>query len=593
MLFISKDELALFKKVLKTLIEFKPQFIVLFIVTVCGSIVELIPLYYNGKVIDYIVQRNINQIISVAIIILVLFIISSVFSYFETYLSSYMLNKANCILKNRLFSHIIKIKINYFEKKQVGEYISRLEGDVGTISSFFIQDILKVIIDILSLIVSGFFIFKISPVMSVLILLSFPISAIIYFFFGKKIRINHEKAKKINDNYYSFVQEVFYGIREIKNLKSEKHMENKFEIFMDTILKLQTRLVKINIFSGLCGNAISTIVNLMLIIVGAYLIIYGHLTIGLYVAFNSYMNKFMSSLYSITAMNINIQQTIVSLKRMNDILDTEIDDYTDYGKNLIEFSGRVKIKELFFKYDTNMESTLEGVNLVLPPKSISAIVGLSGCGKTTLLNILNRFYDSFNGEIYFDEMELRDINLNSIRSNVSYIEQNPMMFNTSIKENLLYANPNATDSEIHAACEKANISNFINDLPDKYDTIINKNIISGGQRQRLAIARAILKNSKLYLFDEITSDLDGESENIILKTINQLAADSTVLIIAHRLSTVINIPNIFVLDGGKISDMGDHDKLIKESYIYKRLFKDQWNEYIKKIEIKGDENDNS
>lgn len=338
----------------------------------------------------------------------------------------------------------------------------------------------------------------------------------------------------------------------------------------------------VSTFAGLINNTIINLSEWIIIGYGSWLIIYRNFSAGSYVSFNSYLSELLNSIQKVLSLNIEVQTTIVSINRILEIIGIDTEDYNN-KINLDIIDGDIKIENLNFAYSLKEDYLIKDLSVRIKPNSICAFVGLSGCGKSTLFDLLVRFLEYDKGSISIDGFSIKDLNLKSLRKNVSYIQQENFIYNFSIKENLLLGSPNATMGEIVNACKLANIDSFIDSLPDKYDTLINEkgNSLSGGQKQRLAIARSILRNSKIFLFDEVTSALDGESEYLITESLMELSKNHTVIMIAHRLTTLINIPQIYVFDKGKIVDKGNHEYLIKNSSLYKRLYEKQWNNYGK------------
>lgn len=356
----------------------------------------------------------------------------------------------------------------------------------------------------------------------------------------------------------------------------EGNVLKKFIMFSE---QFSDNNMKTSIISSLAGSVNTVIISLsdwIIVLAGAWLIITDKLSIGSYVAFNGYLGKFLNSIQSIISLNLTIQRTVVSMERIYYFFDTESEKYGQPLNDIIQ-SGQIRVNNLSFNYNKASQETLKNISINIPSNSISAIVGFNGCGKSTLFNLLVRLYEHKKGSILFDDKPIEEMSLIDLRHNIAYIHQEPFLFNTSIKNNLLLVQPEATIEEIKEACCKAYIDEFICNLPEKYETLIGYGGIklSGGQKQRLSIARAILKKPKILLLDEITSDLDGESEYFIMKCINDLSKEHTILMIAHRLTSIVNLPKIYVINDGEIVDEGTHNELLERCEVYSRLFKNQ------------------
>ncbi|APQ73754.1 ABC transporter ATP-binding protein [Clostridium botulinum] len=567
---------------LKYIRPYKYKIIMLYLVSIISMIIEMTPMYIIGKVIDFALAKQFEKIIYSIFLLMIIFIITSILSFIETYLNNLINIKLTYEIKKDIFYHIESLPISRLNEFRTGDLISRIQGDINAIPKFYLNSILDAFLSILKCIISILFIFKISISMSIISLCSFPFSFLIYFLFGKKIKIITQKGKKLSDDYYSFIQQSLASIRDIKILTVEKLFHKKHKILLDKVADNSMNSSIVSTFAGLINNTIINLSEWIIIGYGSWLIIYRNFSAGSYVSFNSYLSELLNSIQKVLSLNIEVQTTIVSINRILEIIGIDTEDYNN-KINLDIIDGDIKIENLNFAYSLKEDYLIKDLSVRIKPNSICAFVGLSGCGKSTLFDLLVRFLEYDKGSISIDGFSIKDLNLKSLRKNVSYIQQENFIYNFSIKENLLLGSPNATMGEIVNACKLANIDSFIDSLPDKYDTLINEkgNSLSGGQKQRLAIARSILRNSKIFLFDEVTSALDGESEYLITESLMELSKNHTVIMIAHRLTTLINIPQIYVFDKGKIVDKGNHEYLIKNSSLYKRLYEKQWNNYGK------------
>lgn len=573
---LTDNEKILFKRTLTYFNPFKFHIIGLYFITIVTTILELLPTYYIGKIIDYIVSRSYQGVIDTLLILLIIFLVNSALSFAETYLNNLLKNRIALIIKNDFFAKIVKLPTNIFDEIRVGEFISRIEEDTAIIARFYIEDILNILLSLVTVIVTGYFIFKLSTSLSLIAMATFPFTFLIYYLFGRKIKKYNWEGRKIKDNYFSFIQETLSSIREVKCLTIEANVSNRFVQYSKQFFANSMNVSIASTFSGLFNLTISTVSDWIIIAYGAWLIIGDKLSIGSFVAFNGYISKFLNGIQKIISTNLTIQATSVSLERIYYLLDTEGENDTA-GLDIPIINGDITIKGLKFNYQNSVEEPIQNLSLKIEPNTLDAIVGLNGCGKSTLLNLLVRLYEKKDGEIYIDGIPIENFNLKTLRQNVAYIRQEPYLFNASIYENLLLANPLAAFNEIQDACKKAYIHDYILNLPEKYQTILGEGgaILSGGQKQRLSLARAILKKSKILLLDEVTSDLDGESEFYIMKSIHELSKDHTVLMVTHRLSSLVDSSKILVMNGGVIEDNGTHEELADRSDIYRRLFRER------------------
>lgn len=395
--------------------------------------------------------------------------------------------------------------------------------------------------------------------------------------FGWILRRKEWEMRKFNDNYFSFLNEFFTGIREVKLLHIEDVTKGRFVNLAKKIFDLRLNIDVTRALSNLSTLWLYNISSLVVMGVGGYLIISGSLTMGVYVAFNNYAGQFNSSLGRIAELNVSIQETLVALER----IFTLIDNFTLPTERIDgvipeRISGKVQIKDIAFGYEPEIP-ILHDISCTIQPNQITAIVGISGSGKTTLLNLLLRLYQPSMGEILLDDYPISALHLDYLRQEIAVVSQEPYLFNMSIRDNLRLARMDATDENIKAAADQAYIHHFIMGLPEGYETVIGERGLglSGGQKQRLAIARAILKGAKIILFDEATSALDSEAEEHIHEILRDLAKNHTIIVVAHRLQTVINAQQIIVLADGEIVGVGNHQSLIQSNHEYQRLYLSQ------------------
>lgn len=586
------EKAATLKKSILYLKEYKYKIAILTVVTISANLIELMPPYLSGKIIDYVTNNKIQEVKKTIILLIIIFFLSMFLSFIETYLSASINNNIICDIKKDIFYKITSFNFSEFYNYRNGDLISRLENDAGVISNFYTNELVKIFIEVVTAVISCVYIFKISVSMSLIGIISMPIYYVIYFFLGKKMKNIEVKIKRLNDNYFSFVNDALKGIKDIKSLNSEGYVNSKYCTFMNKFYHISMRHKIIDIFAALTSVTSNTVTNIVIMAVGCIKILNKTLTIGLYVSFNAYMQKFIDSVGNIMNVNVSIQEVLVASQRIQELLNKKSEDLKCIKGNY-DIKGNIYIKDLCFKYNEN-ENLINNLDLRFQENSIYGIVGPSGCGKSTLLNIIMRFYDYDKGNIYFDDKDIKKQDLEFIRRNITYVQQEPLLFNGTIKENLLMGNLEASDNDIIDACKKSYIHCFINKLPLKYDTVIGKDGMnfSRGQKQRIALARGILKNSKIILLDEITSGLDGESEGYIVKTIDKLSCDHTVIVVSHQLSTIIDIPQIFVMDQGNIVGIGNHQQLIGSCKVYRKLFLNQWLEFnkedIKQIKVLND-----
>ncbi len=572
--FFKQEDINLLKRALKYVFSYKTKFIMAF-VCILGSIgIGIVQPLFWGGILDSFFKKSIDSAIPNIVYTLIFGILASILSYLQSYVFSSLNQNIIFDLKRDMYKAILDLPVKAYDELNNGELMSRLHGDSGEVANAITGTLINSVVDVIRLIAVGITVFTISVKLALIVVITFPITFLIFNKYGKKIRAGNKNLSQVNDKYYSESGQTIWGIREVKSLGIKKY---KFEAFIKVANKLKEMIVAV-ILLGAKSQALSDIVNhltsIAVVFVGGVFVVNGSLNIKYFIAFNSYSGQFSGSLLSISKFNLNLQQVMNSLERIFFLIDGLSYSHEEIGeKSIHNITGEINFENVSFSYD-NQVSVLDDVTINIPSKSRTAIVGSSGSGKTTIFNLLLRLYQPCTGNIFIDHTDLNEIKEEDLRRHVSVVRQEPVLFMISIKENLLLANPDATQQEIENACKKAYIHEYIESMPNKYNSIVGENGVnlSGGQKQRIAIARALLKKSKIILFDEATSSLDNESQFYIKKAIDALAEDCTVVLIAHRLSTIIEADVIYVLENGKIVGRGNHHSLIHTNKVYKHLY---------------------
>ena len=572
--FLKQEDITLLKRALKYVFSYKTKFVLAFVCIIGGIGIGIAQPLFWGGILDSFFQKSMAGAIPNIVYSLLLGILASIISYLQSYIFSSLNQNIIFDLKRDMYKAILDLPVKAYDEINNGELMSRLHGDAGEVANAITNTLINTVVDIIRLIAVGITVFTISIKLAMIVIITFPISFYIFNTYGKKIRAGNKQLSKLNDKYFSDSGQTIWGIREVKSLGIKK---DKFESFTQIASKLKEMIITV-ILLGAKSHALSDIVNhityIAVVLVGGMFVVNGSLDIKYFIAFNSYSGQFSGSLLSISKFNMNLQQVMNSLERIFHLIDGLTYSPEKFGEKSIDNStGEIKFENVSFSYESQI-NVLDNVTINIPAKSRTAIVGSSGSGKTTVFNLLLRLYQPCNGHIFIDHTEVNEIKEEDLRRHISVVRQEPVLFTVSIKENLLLANPDASQQEIESACKRAYIHDYIESLPDKYNSVIGENGVklSGGQRQRIAIARALLKKSKIILFDEATSSLDNESQFYIKKAIDTLAEDCTVVLIAHRLSTIIEADVIYVMDKGKVVGRGNHHSLIHTNKVYKNLY---------------------
>lgn len=581
------DNLKLLKRSLKFISPYKFKFSLALLAIITVTALGLIQPILWGKILSKLFEKAFYEGLKFILILLALYTFRYLVSFFQDYMLSFINENIILDIKKDLYLKILNLPVKAFDDIRVGEFISRIQGDTSEIADIITRQFLSTLVDILRVISIGVIVFTISIKLSIIVLLVFPISYFVFTKFGKILREKNKLLSKELDGYYGSLNESLTGIREIKCLGVKDYKFNQFSNMVSTIKSKKIELTLLNSISIIIMNMLGLFSSIGVLSVGGYFIYKGYLTIEYYVAFSSYSSEFSSSLMNITKLNSSLQKMFNSLERIFTLMDNlnyENDTFGDIEDH--EIKGTIEFKDVTFEYNKGTPA-LNNVSFLIENNKKTAIVGASGSGKTTIFNLINRFYKIKSGEITIDGINISEFTEQTLTGKIAVVRQNPFIFNESIMDNLKLANHAATDEDIFNACKSAYIHDYISSLPNGYNTKVGENgvTLSGGQKQRLAIARALLKSTSIILFDEATSALDNESQHYIKKAINDLSKDRTIIIIAHRLSTIIDCDNILVLENSKIVGSGSHEFLIKNNNIYKRLYEAEVDNLLEKATL--------
>ena len=488
-----------------------------------------------------------------------------------------MLSKLESVLTRKLEFYTYKKAINLpavaFEKMSSGEIINRITNDADTLSFVFLR-LLNMVTAFVTSMVLLVYIFINSWIIGLEIIV---IVVILYFVIKKYnpiLESIHKDRKKEQDKFISLTNESIRGIREIKTLGVKNNLINNAINIVRVLYDKSSREIDTKKNFDIMTNLLKSILECGVLATCIVLLYYNQVSLTFLVAMTYYVYRFTNMIENVNELIQTYQSVKVSVSRVNDILDNRLFNDEKFGlKELEDVRGVIKFDKVSFAYPDEGD-TLNNFNLLVEPNKKVAIVGVSGQGKSTLFNLLTRIFDVNKGKILIDDVNIKELKEDELRKNISIIRQEPFIFNRSIKENFLIVDENLTLDEIRKYCKMAYLDDYIMSLPKGYDTILGEGGVnlSGGQKQRLSIARTLARNSKIILFDEATSALDNNSQNYIKKTIDDLVCDHTVIIVAHRLSTIMDADVIHVVDKGKVVATGKHKELLKTCELYKNLY---------------------
>ena len=473
-----------------------------------------------------------------------------------------------------LYKKIDNLPCVAFEDIGVGEYINRLYNDTDRIMSL-LNNLIKLLCKSISAFVLLYITFTISVILGLEIILFCLGMGFISYKFFPKIKKTQEEIKKSTDQYVKDATENITGIREIKALGIKKQTENKIFTELSNIFKKEKKIRNYEVWYYSLNNFMYFGLQFIIFYTAGKMFVAGDIAYAIFAMLDAYVWRLDEVVESLSDFGVNYNKVAVSLKRIDEIVNNRLYEDEKYGnKELSNSKGIITFNNVSFHYRDNEMDAIKNFNLTIVPNKKIAIVGRSGNGKSTIFNLLLRYFDVNEGSITLDNINIQELSEESLRNNISIIRQNPFLFNLSIMDNFRLVKENVTKQEVIEVCKKAYIHEYINSLKDGYDTIIGEGGVnlSGGQKQRLAIARTLLLNTKVILFDEATSALDNESQNYIKKTMDDLVSDHTIVIVAHRLSTIVDADIIHVINKGHVIASGKHKDLLKTSDVYKKLY---------------------
>ena len=527
---------------------------------------------------DIFINKNVHMLYIIPVVVILLYLIKGIFDFLQSYFIGYIGQRIITDIRKELFENIIFLPMKYFNKTPTGTIISRLLYDVSLLQSAVTNSVSGLIKDgvtVISLIVVAFIR---EPVLASITLYVLPIAVLPVIKLGKKSKKVSKKNQEQAGGISTTAHESITGIKVVKAFLSEKIEIQKFvkenEQFFKTIMKK----IKYRALSSPLMELIGAFAAAFVIWYGGFQVIKGNSTPGVFFSFLTAVFMMYQPIKGISKKNFQLQESIAAAERIFTLIDKEKE--MDTGTiEFSEFKEGIRFKNVYFKYSEDEDYAIKNINMIIEKNKKVALVGESGGGKSTIIQLIPRFYDVDKGEILIDDINIKNYTLKSLRKNISLVSQDIILFNDTIENNIKYGKPDATFEEVVEAARAANAYDFIMNLPDGFKTNIGEKGVrlSGGEKQRISIARAFLKNAPILLLDEATASLDSESEKEVQKALENLLIGKTALIIAHRLSTIVNCDLIYVLKNGEIVESGTHNELLKKDGEYARLYKMQFN----------------
>tara|TARA_Y100000588_G_scaffold393423_1_gene509353 strand:- start:1927 stop:3699 length:1773 start_codon:yes stop_codon:yes gene_type:complete len=568
------------KKLLKFVRPYQRRLTVAFAITVSLTAIQMTPPLLMKFIVDEIIVGGQWSLLEFFLFLtLVVPVTASGLRVLNTYTISVISHRLIMDIRQTMYRHMLSLSLRFYDQMGTGKIMSRVMGDVATVRSMVTMRMLSIVTDFVTFWVAIGLCLGLNWRLGTILIVLLPLYLFNYFGWRGGIRVSIRAWRAKMDRVSVGLQERLSGVQLVKAYGKERRENRAFaEETRGTFEQsMQTATYRAGYSAGVW--AVSGLRNTIVFCMGCYFVIQGEMTYGGVMAFLAYAMRVFQPVLNLTQEALRFEQMMISVDRIYEVLDYEVDvvEKPD-APNLGPVAGAVEFEDVRFEYNED-EPVIKGVSLKIEPGEMVALVGQTGCGKTTLTSLLMRFYDVSDGAIRIDGHDIRDVRLRSLRTQIGQVLQDSVLFDASIRENLVYGNPDATEADIIAAARVGEIHEFIIRTADGYDTILGDEGIklSVGEKQRLAIARAVLTDPGILILDEATSSLDSLSEALIQKAMANVLEGRTSFVIAHRLSTIVNADKIVVMDSGKIVEVGDHETLLeKPDGRYKELYEQQF-----------------
>ncbi|MFJ7829807.1 ABC transporter ATP-binding protein [Peribacillus sp. NPDC097284] len=532
-----------------------------------------IPQLTQYTIDDVIPGKEYGSLIWVGIGILIAAILLTLLNYLNGYIVSKVGQKAIMNLRNEMYDHIQKLDMKFFDKNRTGDLMSRLMNDVNLLQQLISSSMLQVITDTVTFFAIAIYMLFINWKLTVVLLITFPFMFYLTRVFGKRIRLSFRSVQSSAGDVSNQLQDSLSGIRLIQSFTNEEFESKRFADRNHENTVANIKSVRLRSMFGPLIDLMNNLGLIAVIVFGAWQVMQGEFTIGLIVAFLAYLRLLQSPIRNFSRVISIVQQSAAAFERITEIMETQpgIQDKKT-AINVPKITKQIEFQGIDFAYVEGVP-VLRNLNLMIKAGQVTALVGSSGAGKSTITSLLIRFYDPQQGTIKMDGHDIRDLTLKSLRSQMGVVSQDIILFTGTIRDNITYGKLDATDEEIIEVAKAAYAHDFIKTFPKGYDSQIGERGVklSGGQKQRIAIARALLKNPQIIILDEATASLDTESEHLIQEALSNLLENRTSIVIAHRLSTVQKADQIVVLEKGVIQENGTHEQLLLNNGRYRQL----------------------
>ena len=557
------------------------RLIIAMIAIVIGSVLSLAGPYTLQYLIDAVfTQNNAKMLNQITVILIVIFALQAVFYFIRAYQLQYIGERVMIDLRLNLFQHLQKLSLSFYNERRTGELVSRATNDVATVRVLVTSDLSTAISQVIVFFGALILILVTDWRLTVFMLLLVPLVVIVALFFGRRLRKIAGAVQDQLADATTVLEETLGGVRVVQSFTREDYEIGRYRSSLEQTFALALKRIRLSATFGPVASFMGFSVVAAVFWFGGQQVLNGSLTAGQLTMFLILTLTIAGSIGSFSGLWTSLQEALGATKRIFEIIDTS-SDITDRveAQPLPRIDGHITLDRVSFAYKDNVDQhVLRGVSLEVNPGEVLALVGPSGAGKTTLVNLIPRFFDPQTGGVSIDGQDIRSVQVKSLREQIGLVPQDTLLFGGTVRANLLYGKLDASEDELIAAARAANAHDFITQLPKGYETLVGERGVklSGGQRQRIAIARALLKDPRILLLDEATSALDSESEGLVQEALERLMQGRTSIVIAHRLSTVHHADRIAVLDRGELVELGSHTELIAQDGLYARLYRMQF-----------------
>ena len=544
--------------------------------TVCELALPMIVRYITNAVTTDISMLTPAIILLVGGAYLVMRIIDAVANYYMASIGHIMGTKMETAMRKDLFGHLQKLPYSYYDNTKVGTIMSRITSDLFDVTEFAHHCPEEFFIAGIKIVVSFIILSFINFPLTLLLFAVIPVMAICLKYFKNRMHEGFRQSRVVVGELNSQIEDSLLGVRVVKSFANEHIEEKKFKNGNEKFLEIKSRVYKYMGSHSSINRAFEGIMYILIVVAGAFALVKGKITAADYIAYLLYIGTLLTSIRRIIDFAEQFQRGMTGIERFAEIMDTEPTIKDKQGaRELAVTEGKIDFENVSFKYSEDTEEVLENVNINIGSGESYALVGPSGGGKTTICNLIPRFYELTEGSIKIDGTDIRDVTLKSLRENIGIVQQDVYLFSGTVRENIEYGRPGATDEEIRQAARLAGAEEFIDKLPDGFDTYVGERGVklSGGQKQRISIARVFLKNPKILILDEATSALDNESEYLVQQSLERLTKGRTTITVAHRLTTIKNADKILVITKDGIAESGSHEELVAQEGLYSTMYK--------------------